>query len=115
MFQRAPGEVDALANGYASDDIKIDKIRDNLRARQQAPDYTGFLTEEEADFLFGRVDLARQSVVDADERAGRMGSARDSAVEAADDLRDTVKDLEDKIRDLNDEIEELRNNKDATP
>lgn len=114
MKERAPGEVDALANGHVDDSAIIDKIRDNLRARQQAPDYTGFLTEEEADFLFGRVDLARQTVADADERAGRMESARDAADEAADDLRATVKDLNDKIRDLEDEIEELRN-KDATP
>ncbi len=115
MFQRAPGELDPFANGNMSDEYKIQTIKDNLRARQQAPNYTGFLTEEEADFLFGAVDRAKEEAEEAAGRAVAAESAAEESEEAAENLRADIKDLNDKISNLEDEIEELRNNKDATP
>lgn len=101
MKERAPGEVDALANGHADLSVIIDKIRDNLRARQQAPDYDGFLTEEEADALFGYVLTEQQNREEAEARA-------DSADSEAEDLRGEVDDLESDVRNLKDEVDELQ-------
>jgi len=112
MFQRAPGELDPFANGNMSDEYKIQTIKDNLRARQQAPNYTGFLTEEEADFLFGAVDRAKE---EAEEARQELESTRSDLTTQIEELDEKVSAADDKIKDLEDEIEELRNNKDATP
>jgi chromosome segregation ATPase len=109
--ERAPGELDALSNGYLSDDVKIQTIKENLRARQQAPDYTGYLTEEEADFLFGAIEDLQEEVTEANLRAEQHESdaddVRQELEEAKDAHEDAVKDLEDQISALNATIETL--------
>ena len=83
MNERAPGEVDALANGYVDLSIVIEKIRDNLRARRKAPDYNGFLTEEEADALFVALDNMREEADEARRQASTSASYADDDRKAA--------------------------------
>lgn len=107
MKERAPGEVDALANGHADLSVIIDKIRDNIRARRKAPDYDGFLTEEEADALFGYVDESREEAEKAEERASSAESEVEDLRGEVDDLKSDVRNLEDEVSELRDRIKEL--------
>lgn len=108
MNERAPGEVDALANGNVEIATTIELIRDNMRARQRHPSYVGFVTEEEADVLFTAIDDLTRDVEELANDAARAKRAGEDAYADAEEARADLDKANGKVRELQDIINTIR-------
>ena len=107
MNERAPGEVDALAVDADISTI-IDRIRDNMRARQRHPSYVGFVTEEEAEVLFTAIDDLTRDVEESANDAVRAKSAGEDAYADAEEARADLDKANGTIRELQDIVNTIR-------